>query len=172
MPISCDAFGRYCYPDSRIIFVIFLILSVNMFQWGLRSYVRALFRSVQSQRDGEVIKWKHFSRYSPFVQGIHRSPVNSPHKGQWRGALMSSLIYAQINGWVNNREAGILRCHRAHYDVMGMAYVLNPFDNKRTRVIFHAHLASAQVKTDIIIISGTNGIFWLDPWKSRSVWQL
>ena len=23
-----------------------------------------------------------------FVRGIHRSPVNSPHKGQWRGALM------------------------------------------------------------------------------------
>ena len=35
-----------------------------------------------------VIKWKHFPRYWPFVRGIHRSPVNSPHKGQWRGALM------------------------------------------------------------------------------------
>ena len=38
--------------------------------------------------------------------GIRRSPVNSPHIGQWRGALMFSLIYAWINGWVNNREAG------------------------------------------------------------------
>ena len=28
----------------------------------------------------EVIKWKHFPRYWPFVWGIHRSPVNSPHK--------------------------------------------------------------------------------------------
>ena len=36
----------------------------------------------------DVIKWKHFPRYWPFVRGIHRSPVNSPHKGQWRGALM------------------------------------------------------------------------------------
>ena len=36
----------------------------------------------------------------PFVRGIHRSPVNSPHKGQWRGALMFSLICAGINGWV------------------------------------------------------------------------
>ena len=35
-----------------------------------------------------VIKWKDFPRYWPFVRGIHRSPVNSPHKGQWRGALM------------------------------------------------------------------------------------
>ena len=40
----------------------------------------------------DVIKWKHFSRCWPFVRGIHRSPVNSPHKGQWRGTLMFSLI--------------------------------------------------------------------------------
>ena len=48
--------------------------------------------------------------------GIHRSPVNSPHKGQWRGALIFSLICARIKGWVNNREAGDLRRHRAHND--------------------------------------------------------
>ena len=68
----------------------------------------------------DVIKWKHFPRYWPFVRGIHRSPVNSPHKGQWRGALMFSLICVLINGWVNNREAGDLRHHRGHYDVMVM----------------------------------------------------
>ena len=65
----------------------------------------------------EVIKWKHFPRYLPFVRGIHRSPVNSPHKGQWRGVLMFSLICAWINRWVNNSEAGDLRRHRGHYDV-------------------------------------------------------
>ena len=42
----------------------------------------------------DVIKWKHFPRYWPFVRGIHRSSVNSPHKGQWPGALMFSLICA------------------------------------------------------------------------------
>ena len=54
----------------------------------------------------DVIKWKHFPRNWSFVRGIHRSPVNSPHKGQWRGDLMFSLICVWINGWVNNREAG------------------------------------------------------------------
>ena len=49
------------------------------------------------------------------VRGIQRSPVNSPHKGQWRGALMFSLICAWTNGWVNNRDAGDLRRHRTHY---------------------------------------------------------
>ena len=68
----------------------------------------------------DVIKWKHFLRYWPFVRGIHRFPVNSPHKGQWRGALMFALIYVWINGWVNNREAGDLRRHRAHFDVIVM----------------------------------------------------
>ena len=68
----------------------------------------------------DVIKWKHFQRNWPFVRGIHRSPVNYPHKGQWRGALMFSVICARINGWVNNREAGDLRRHRTHYDVTVM----------------------------------------------------
>ena len=64
-----------------------------------------------------VIKWNHFPLYWPLVRGIHRSPVNSPHKGQWRAALMLSLICVWINVWVNNREAGDLRRYRAHYDV-------------------------------------------------------
>ena len=68
----------------------------------------------------DVIKWKHFPRYWPFVRGIHRSPVNSPHKDQWRGALMFTLICVWINGYVNNREAGDLRRHRAHYNVIVM----------------------------------------------------
>ena len=68
----------------------------------------------------DVIKWKHFPRNWPFVREIHRSPVNFPHKGQWRGALMFSLIYAWINDWVNNREAGDLRRQHGHYDVIVM----------------------------------------------------
>ena len=55
-----------------------------------------------------------------FVRGIHRSPVKSPHKGQWRGALMFSSICAWINSWVKNGETGDLRRHRAHYDVIVM----------------------------------------------------
>ena len=72
----------------------------------------------------DVIKRKHFPRYWPFVRIIHQSPVNSPHKGQWRGALMFFLICAWINGWINNGEAGDLRRHRAHYDVTAMVALL------------------------------------------------
>ena len=70
------------------------------------------------------LMWRHLmetlSALLAFVRGIHRSHVNSPNKGQWRRALMFSLICAWINGWVNNRKAGDWRLHRAHYDVTVM----------------------------------------------------
>ena len=69
----------------------------------------------------DVIKWKHFPRYWPFVRGIHRSP----HKGQWRGALMFSLICVWINDWVNNSEAGDLRRNLAHCDVIVIKWLLS-----------------------------------------------
>ena len=64
----------------------------------------------------DVIKWKHFPRYWP-LRGEF-----TPQKGQWRRALMFSLICAWINGWVSNSEAGDLRRHRAHYDVTVMVW--------------------------------------------------
>ena len=73
----------------------------------------------------DVIKWKRFPRYWSFVWGIHRSPVNSPHKGQCSRTLMFSLISAGISGWVNNREYGDLRRNDAHYDVTVMFETVN-----------------------------------------------
>ena len=61
-----------------------------------------------------VIKWKHFPRYWPFV----RSPVDSPHEGQWREALLISLICAWTIGWANTRYADDLICNHAHYDTI------------------------------------------------------
>ena len=55
---------------------------------------------------------------------LRECPVNSPHKGQWRGALMFSLICAWTNGWANNRDVGDLRRHRTHYDVTVMAIIV------------------------------------------------
>ena len=76
----------------------------------------------RSTSQDDVIKWKQFPRYWPFVQRIHRWPANSPHKGQWHGAFMFSLICPWINDWVSNREAADLRRHRSHYDVTVMDY--------------------------------------------------
>ena len=57
-----------------------------------------------------------------FVQGIHQSLANSPQKGQWCRALLFSVIRTWINGWVNNREAGDLRRHCAHYHTMHLLW--------------------------------------------------
>ena len=70
--------------------------------------------------DDVISQMQTFPRYWPFAREIHRSSVNSPHKGQWRGTLMFSLTCARINAWVNNGEVGDLRRHRAHYDVIVM----------------------------------------------------
>ena len=48
--------------------------------------------------------------------------TNSPHKDQWRGALIISLICALTYGWVNHRNTDYLRRHRAHYDVTIMTH--------------------------------------------------
>ena len=85
----------------------------------------------------DVIKWKQNPCYWPFARGIHRSPVNYPHKGQWRGDLMFALICAWINRWVNNREAGDLRRHRDHYDVI---VIVSEIDLKYTLFIRTTHL--------------------------------
>ena len=85
----------------------------------IASLLRTRYSHMKSLHD-DVIKWKHFPRYWPFLRGIHRWPVNSPHKGQWRGALIFSLICVWMNGWVNNHEAGDLRRRCAHYDVTVM----------------------------------------------------
>ena len=90
--------------------------------WGFPPFFRGRlqFLKLHSPKHDDVIKWKHFPRYWPFVRGNYRSPVNSPHKDQCRGALIFSYICAWINGWVNNREAGDLRRLRAHYDVIAI----------------------------------------------------
>ena len=84
------------------------------------SYAAYDMNALKIKAHVDVIKWKHFPRNWLFVRGIHRSPVNSPHKYQWRGALVFSLICVWINCWVNNREAGDLRRYSAHYDITVM----------------------------------------------------
>ena len=82
-----------------------------------------IIATCDKQHHDDIIKWKHFPRYWPFERGIHQWPVNSPHKGQWRGASMFAELRLK-NGGANNRDAGDLRGHRAHYDATVMIWVL------------------------------------------------
>ena len=113
----------------------------------------------------DVIKWKHVPHYWPFARGIHRSPVNAPHKGQWRGALMFSLICTWTNGWLKNRDAGDLRRNRAHYDitVMGLGdermecaarlavfFILKLVESSSVRLIFCYSIQESSVSFRVI----------------------
>ena len=125
----------------------------------------------------DVIKWKHIPRYWPFVREIHRSPVNSPHKGQWRGALMFSLIWVWTNDWVNNRDAGDLRCHRVHYDVSLLCDALDPKVASVTAGMILTNILSAaseELTTYIpeLIRDGNSRIFYVLPeWSQFSIPQ-
>ena len=68
---------------------------------------------------------------------IQLDKVQLPHKGQWRRALMFSLVCAWLNRWVNNGEADDLRRHRAHYDVIVMKFYQRIIDEKGTRESFY-----------------------------------
>ena len=120
-----DAIKAYSLVAITGTIILLPIKSSDMNSWraGTR---RCIFKRVLGTCEFingfSIFKWwRHqmetFSRYWPFVRGIHRSPVNSPHKGQWSGALMFSLICAWINGWAKNCNAGDLGRHHAHYDV-------------------------------------------------------
>ena len=87
-------------------------------------YVSNKMTSPHHRCGAVILWWRHqmetFSALLALCAG--NSPVTGefPSQGQWRGALMFSLICSWINGWVNNREGGDLRSHRAHYDAIVM----------------------------------------------------
>ena len=91
----------------------------------------------------DVIKWKHFPRCWPFVRGIH------------------------INGWANNREAGDLRRHRTHYDVIVMPLCFTIQHNMSCKYFACKRACSLGATVGIIILvpfhpQGPNELHWLD----------
>ena len=79
--------------------------------WIQRIYLVFKYRQIHN----EVIRWKHFPRYWPFVRGIHRSPVDSPHKGQWRGAfdlpLNKRLSKQSRRLWFETQSRSLCLCN-------------------------------------------------------------
>ena len=81
-------------------FIAIVFIAICDFIWFICAFPPGflhlhLHNRMLAQHD-DVIKWKHIPRYWPFVRGIHRSPVNSPHKVQWRGALVF-FFYLGLN---------------------------------------------------------------------------
>ena len=105
----CVSYGYPCIPTYLVTSTPTVhIVSMTNSTWYV-SVADVLQKAITS----DISWWHHqmesFSALLAICAGIHRSP----HKGQRRRALMFSLICARINGWVNNRAVGDLRCHRA-----------------------------------------------------------
>ena len=95
---------------------------------------------------------------------------NSPVPGEFPAQMPVtlrfgfSLICVWINGWVNNRETGDLRCHRAHYDVI----VMGKIDWYRTNVKRNKAQSVCIIPGMYCMIALTGFIFivWLHPLRS------
>ena len=98
-------------------------LKYNWFSFSTISRHWCVIKSFPWEDKHTIAVWRHqmeqFSALLAFCAG--NSPVTGEFPAQ-RPVTRSfaSLICAWINGWVNNREAGDLRRHRAHYDVIVM----------------------------------------------------
>ena len=101
----------------------FRIKSVILsFHWNcihFCKYSASAINTVKLIRVYDVIKWKHFPRYWPFCAG------NLPVTGEFPSRRPVTpkrwgFLCTWTNGWKNNRDAGDLRHHRAHYDVIVM----------------------------------------------------
>ena len=91
----------------------------NKLQWNLIQNIMSMMTS----SNGNIFRVTgSLCREFTSHRWIH-SPVTGefPSQKPVTQALMFSLIYAWINAWVNNREAGDLRRHGAHYDVTVMS---------------------------------------------------
>ena len=121
------------------------LITVDSPHNGTITWILMLLCCQSEQTVEQTLDWPVFYR---------RHVDRSPHKGQWRGALIFSLIYAWTNGWVNNRDAGYLRRYRAHYDVTVMAMFV-----KRHRVL-PVQFVTVNLNLVPVLLKGTF-VFWI-----------
>ena len=106
----------FCFMDSHDI-----PIHTSQAYWCWGNHIIGLCE-LSKKVIGNYVCWRHkvemFSTSLALREGIHhRSPVDSPHKGQWLRALMPSLVRVWTNNWAENRGTGDLRRYCDHYDV-------------------------------------------------------
>ena len=118
----------------KVICIVCALRTLHVFNIGSSYYTRLPKCSQEC-----ITWWRHqmetFSALLTLcVRGINWSPVNSSHKGQWRGALVFSLICTWTNGYANNQDPSNLRRHRSDYDITLMNQLMRLLVN---RVMLH-----------------------------------
>ena len=99
-----------------IIFPYQITIIIHLFEHTYTTYTDILDNLNCAQDSGWVWVMMTSSNGSIFrVSGLLFQ-----HKGQWRGALMFSLICTWTDSWANNGDAGDLRRYCALYDLIVM----------------------------------------------------
>ena len=100
--------NKWCTPLMSPFTPTRTSVSVTPLYWFYNSHRNPKWNTVILNWGSRISWWRHqmetFSALLAICAAINR-------------ALMFSFICAWIKGWINNREAGNLRRHRAHYDV-------------------------------------------------------
>ena len=83
----------------------------------------------------DVMTWKCFMHYWPFVKGIHL--VDSLHKGPVMHNIDVSLMLARTNCYANSGMGSDLRCHNAHLTCCAFAlFWVDHVSNECMRCIY------------------------------------
>ena len=104
------------------------------------------------------IKWKHFPRYWPFVWGIHQSPINFPHKGQWRGVCFRKMFPFDdgIMWWYFFRQAVYLMIvfqQQIFHGLYGLSLISIYSIGMLSMILILAHLSDVWAKLLRIIVA-------------------
>ena len=115
----------------------------------------------------DVSKWKRFPRHWPLCEVKPSVTGGFLQKGQWHGALTFSLVCASTNGWANNRDAGQLRRHGVHCDIIVMYFLSSPLARSFMWPIYHISQVYLAGTAAIDWLSDFHVIWWysLKPWK-------
>ena len=167
-PISTNSWWRH---DMETFFTLLALYGGNPTVTGGFPKQRAYNAGFEVHDD--VIKWKHFPRNWPFVRGIHRSPVNSPHKGQWRFDVFFDLclnkrLSKQSWGWWFEMPSWLLwrQCNVLCYSTppVSMKHI-----RRRYIHVSSKHFSPREVNHILYIVAS---LFWhqLKGWWRRRNW--
>ena len=149
-----------CHVMIYYVYVCILIdwLTKWMSHWLIDQFTDSLIERLVDccYVHDDVIKCEHFPHYWLFVRRIHCT------NGQWRWALMFPLICIWIHGWVNNGEAGDLRCHCSHYDITVIHFQLKP--HKTTPLL-------KQLNRCVAYITDFHSVLWIQQYIKSFFWR-
>ena len=117
------------------------------------------YTSVKSEKNGtqtllhydNVIKWKHFPHYWPFVRVFHRSPMNSPNKGRWCffDLRLYKRLRKQFRWWFETSSRSLWRRYYDNYIIRNGRWIADAITCPRPSLWTILHCAFCSTETSL-----------------------